>query len=196
MNGIAALPCRRVGGIVLAALLIGGGIELAAGFWIPAKASLAQHLLENAWERSVAGERDARPWPWADTAPLARLDAPKLGRSWIVVSGASGRNLAFAPAHMDGSAMPGERGVAVVAGHRDTHFQALQALTIGDRLALERSDGRRFEYAITAIDIVDSDRAQLRLDASESILTLVTCYPFDARRAGGPLRYVLTARPR
>ena len=28
----------------------------------------------------------------------------------------------------------------------------------------------------------------------EARLTLITCYPFDALRAGGPLRYVVTAK--
>ena len=32
------------------------------------------------------------------------------------------------------------------------------------------------------------------LDTDSAILSLVTCYPFDARDAGGPLRYVVTAR--
>ena len=32
------------------------------------------------------------------------------------------------------------------------------------------------------------------LDTQQSMLSLVTCYPFDALEAGGPLRYVVTAR--
>ena len=31
------------------------------------------------------------------------------------------------------------------------------------------------------------------LDAGDDRLTLVTCYPFDARVPGGPLRYVVVA---
>jgi sortase (surface protein transpeptidase) len=31
-------------------------------------------------------------------------------------------------------------------------------------------------------------------DEGPTRLTLITCYPFGALRAGGPLRYVVTAR--
>ena len=30
--------------------------------------------------------------------------------------------------------------------------------------------------------------------ADDSLLSLVTCYPFDAIEAGGPMRYVVTAQ--
>lgn len=168
-------------------------IQLAAGFWIPAKAALAQHLLERAWREARAGDIDPRPWPWADTTPIARLSIPSLGASWIVLAGASGRNLAFAPSHQDGSARLGERGVSVIAGHRDTHFETLEALERGARLVVERADGAVHEYRVTDIEIVDADEAKLRLDADRPMLALVTCYPFDAVSARGPLRYVVTA---
>ena len=45
-----------------------------------------------------------------------------------------------------------------------------------------------------ATDVVDARRGSLLLDTDTSILSLVTCYPFDAAEAGGPLRYVVTAR--
>lgn len=168
--------------------------QLAAGYWIPAKAALAQHLLERAWRDARAGALDARPWPWADSTPIAKLSVPSLGVSWIVLSGASGRNLAFAPAHMDGSAGPGEAGVSVIAGHRDTHFASLQSLEHGARLVLEGTDGVVHSYRVASIDVVDADDTMLRLDADRPVLTLVTCYPFDALTARGPLRYVVTAR--
>ena len=77
---------------------------LAAGFWLPAKAELAQHLLNRAWNRTTEGDAAAKPWPWADTHPVARLALPGSGEPLTVLAGASGRNLAFAPALMDGSA--------------------------------------------------------------------------------------------
>ena len=42
--------------------------------------------------------------------------------------------------------------------------------------------------------LIDSRRGSLLLDTDQAFLSLVTCYPFDAREAGGPLRYVVTAR--
>jgi sortase A len=167
---------------------------LATGFWIPAKAALAQMLLERAWAATRSGHDDVRPWPWADTVPIARLSIPHLDVSWIVLSGASGRNLAFAPAHLDGSALPGEAGVAVIAGHRDTHFERLGELVPGMDVLLENGQGEIGRYTVTGSEVIDSRTTQLRLDAESPVLVLVTCYPFDALTAGGPLRYLVEAR--
>jgi sortase A len=95
---------------------------------------------------------------------------------------------------MHGSAAFGSHGVSVIAGHRDTHFAALATLAIGDELAVERPDGSTLTYAVTDLDVVDSSRAELRLDADESIVVLVTCWPFEAVTVGGSWRYVVTAR--
>lgn len=176
-----------------ATAVIGALTALTAAFWIPVKAEVAQILLESAWQSARSGHSQARPWPWADTVPVAKLTIPGLDASWVVLSGASGRNLAFAPTLMDGSARPGEPGVAVIAGHRDTHFEKLRALETGADIVLENTNGEIFRYAVTAIDIVDSRRTLIRLDADTAILTLVTCYPFDALTAGGPLRYIVHA---
>jgi sortase A len=112
-----------------------------------------------------------------------------------VLAGASGRNLAFAPALLDGSAEPGTPGVMVIAGHRDTHFRALQTLAVGDEFTVERPDGVTLRYAVAALDVIDIDRDALRLDADDSVVALVTCWPFDTVTPGGPLRYVVTGRP-
>jgi sortase A len=84
----------------------------------------------------------------------------------------------------------------VIAGHRDTHFRRLATLALGDVLTLERPDGSVLRYEVANLDVVDSARAELRLDADESIVVLVTCYPFEAVTVGGNLRYVVTARQR
>ncbi len=47
---------------------------------------------------------------------------------------------------------------------------------------------------MTDLDVVDSARTELRLDADESIVVLVTCWPFEAVAVGGSWRYVVTAR--
>ena len=187
---------RRLRRLTVGALIALAVALLAAGFWLPAKAELAQHLLNRAWQRTTDGDTLAKPWPWADTHPVARLTLPDSDEPLTVLAGASGRNLAFAPALLDGSAPPGAHGVTVIAGHRDTHFRRLATLALGDQLSLERPDGSVLTYEVANLDVVDSERASLRLDADESIVVLVTCYPFEAVTPGGSLRYVVTARQR
>jgi sortase A len=191
----AALPNRRsaTAARALALLLAAAGLAFAArGLWIPAKAVLAQGLLAAAWERAAAGEARPRPWPWADTWPVARLTLP--GRAPLVVlAGASGRTLAFGPGHVDGSAAPGEAGNVVVAGHRDTHFRALAGLAAGDELVLEAPGGAARRYRVRETAVVDHRDTRPLLPSASPRLTLVTCWPFDAVRPGGPLRWVVVA---
>lgn len=174
-------------------LFLIGATQFAIGAWIPVKGALAQALLEHAWQQTKKGGTRVRPWPWADTSPVARIAIPRLGAAWIVLSGASGRTLAFGPGHTDGSALPGRLGAAIVSGHRDTHFSVLRGLQIGDLIAVERPDGATVEYRVEDLRIADARSDRLRDPGVGRSLVLVTCWPFDALTAGGPLRWVATA---
>ena len=88
---------RRLRRLTVGALIALAVALLAAGFWLPAKAELAQHLLNRAWQRTTDGDTLAKPWPWADTHPVARLTLPDSDEPLTVLAGASGRNLAFGP---------------------------------------------------------------------------------------------------
>lgn len=179
----------------LAALtLVGIGLwHLVSGGWIHAKAALAQGLLHTAWARAQLGAELARPWPWADTWPVARLEAPRQGEDLLVLAGGSGRTLAFGPGHVDGTARPNGTGMTVIAGHRDTHFHFLRELLPGDSLRLTGRDGRVRDYRVRTRRVVHSETGRLAMDVPG--LALVTCFPFDAIATGGPLRYVVLAEP-
>ncbi len=184
---------RNAGTVAVAALLALGFWNLGQGAYIPAKAWLAQELMQRAWLRVTAGEDRAAPWPWADTWPVARLSAEGRDVDLIVLAGGSGRTLAFGPGHLEASALPGEAGNTVIAGHRDTHFAFLRDVEAGELLGLESIDGERHVYRVTGTDVVDSRTGSLVLDTGVATLTLVTCYPFDTLEPGGPYRYVVTA---
>jgi len=161
--------------------------------WIPVKAELAQHLLERAWLRTLAGEADAKPWPWADTRAIAILEVPRLGLREIVLEGSSGRNLAFGPTLVNTGQLD-QSSDRVLSGHRDTHFSFLKELKTGDLLRLRTTTEIR-DYRVSWQEAVDSRQQQLVIDDSVDRLTLLTCYPFDTTTAGGPLRWVVTALP-
>ena len=183
-----------IAAVAPAALLVLGASQVASGAWIHAKAALAQVLLERAWQHTIDGDARVRPWPWADTWPVARLRLPRLDASLIVLSGASGRTLAFGPGHTQGSALPGEMGTSIVSGHRDTHFEVLRQVRRGDEMLVERADGAVMRYRVERLDVVDSRIMALGAERDGRALVLVTCWPFDALRPGGPWRYVVTAR--
>jgi sortase A len=165
-------------------------LYLVSALWIPAKAELAQWLIERSWQQTREGNENARPWPWADTRAVGVLSVPGLGIRQFILEGNSGRNLAFGPVLLDGEA--GQD--LVISGHRDTHFRFLKDLKPGDRLNVQTKD-RTQHYEVIAAEIVDSRTAELVIEPGTSRISLVTCYPFDAPLAGGPLRWVVTALP-
>ncbi len=185
---------RKGAVLALAALLIAGSsVPFAGAGWIHAKAMLAQVLLERSWQARLAGG-DAgapKPWPWADTAPVARLQVPRLAVDQIVLAGASGRSLAFGPGHLTGTALPGERGNSVITGHRDTHFDFIGELKTGDTFRLQRPDGSWVHYRVAGGEVVDARTAQLDATPDRSAVTLVTCWPFDSRDYNQPWRYAV-----
>ena len=166
-------------------------VLVARALWIPAKAELAQWLIEYSWEQSLAGDEQARPWPWADTRPMGVLSLPGRNIRQIVLEGNSGRNLAFGPVLLDGS-VPGQD--LVISGHRDTHFRFLKDLSPGDPIRIQLRD-RTDIYEVSQLEVVDSRWNELVIEPGTRRLSLVTCYPFDTPFAGGPLRYVVTALP-
>jgi sortase A len=180
-----------------ARLLLAAG-ALAASAWllggaaaIHGKAVLAQWLIARAWAQDAA-MGPPRPWPWADTWPVARLTVPSLKKTQYVLHGTSGQALAFGPGLDPAGAAPGEPGVVLLAGHRDTHFAWLASIAPGDRLQLTDRAGATRHYAVVRQRVLDSRAGPLQAGLADG-LVLVTCFPFNAVAPGGPLRYVVEA---
>jgi sortase A len=72
---------------VVACLLCLGFWQLGQGAYIPAKAWLAQELMQRAWVRTSEDDNRQVPWPWADTWPVARLSARAGAVDLIVLAG-------------------------------------------------------------------------------------------------------------
>lgn len=189
--------------IRLAALL--PAVFLLAALWqgsnavyIYLKASLAQVLIENAWERSLQlGALGQKPWVWADTWPVGRLQlshGSELLHDYYVLAGSAGNSLAFGPAHVASSRLPGHTGSIMIGGHRDTHFRKVKELVAGDKISLQSVEGAWRHYFFERGEVVDIERDQFFLDVDADQLLLVTCYPFDSIQANGSQRWVGVAR--
>ncbi len=179
---------------LLIVLPLCGMWQIGSASYIHAKAILAQVLLETAWDKTIHGQQEVKPWSWADTWPISRLNVPGLGIDRIVLAGASGSSLAFGPGHLFGSSLPGQQGNTVIAGHRDTHFRFLQDIQRGDLIQMQLLTGETIQYEVTETIIADEKETEYIANTSENTLTLITCYPFNAIRPGGPLRYLVIAK--
>ena len=172
-------------------LAVSGLLYLGAGLWVPLKATLAQYLLQRAWQKSIQSGTNFKPWPWADTWPVGRLRSARTGIDLIVLEGDSGEVLAFGPGPLQASSAPGDGGHSILVGHRDTSFSFVRHLTPGDLLTLEGKRTKR-NYQVEMTEVVPAEK--LYLDGTRNgLLTLVTCYPFDAVMSGTPFRFVVTA---
>lgn len=189
---------RRCGEFITLCLLILGSYQLSGAAIIEMKAWLAPVLIEKSWNQTLlTGKPALKPWPWADTWPVGRLQVAALNVDLLVLEGDSGNALAFGPGRALPSAELGAgSGTTVIGGHRDTHFAFLEQLRKGQLLQIQLASGKSIEYQVRELRVVDSDHESLLADmTTEKKLLLVTCYPFDALLAGGPLRYVVTALP-
>jgi sortase A len=169
-----------------------GAVLFGQGIYIHAKAWLAQILLEQAFAHTIATEQPAKPWRWADTWPVARIEVKRLKASAIVLAGSSGQALAFGPGHVELTPDAGEPGVAVYSAHRDTHFRFLRDVVIGDEIDVTRGDGRTFRYRADGASVVRFDAPGIDPLASGYQMVLSTCWPFSAVTPG-PERYLLHA---
>ena len=118
-------------------LALVGLILFGQGAYIHAKALVAQVLLERAFDKTLA-TGPTKPWSWADTWPVARIEVKRLDASAIVLAGSSGQALAFGPGHVEHTPEAGERGIAVYSAHRDTHFVSC-GMCVGDEIEVTRA---------------------------------------------------------
>ena len=163
---------------------------------IHAKALLGQFLIRDAWQKTLelggrAAHQGIKPWSWADTWPVARLQVPALNVDQIVLAGDSGQALAFGPGHHSGSALPGGPGLTIISGHRDTHFQFVLDLQAGDSFILQSSQGAVFHYQVTDVQIIDIRKTDVIYSYNLHKVVLVTCWSESNYTSSTPYRYLV-----
>ncbi|PWK51858.1 class GN sortase [Pleionea mediterranea] len=176
---------------------------LLTPIYYKSKATVAQILLNNAWQETRNNAQNHKPWPWADTWPVFKLTLLKNSpsnphsflalESFIVLDQASGESLAFAPGWVAGTVTPGDQGNSLIAAHRDTHFSILKTLSINDRLRIENTQGHQIDFVIDSIEVVDATTSMPNLHTTESRISLITCYPFDMSVQDPDYRLVVSA---
>ena len=189
--------------------------------YMQVKASLAQILLTQAWQETLQIYQEdmksnkskgkgvidelfkvkakVKPWPWADVYPVAKLLMLRLEQSYLVLNNDSGQALAFGPG-LSGANLNNEvvkTDINVISGHRDSHFEFLADLVLGDELSVELPSGQIVYYIVSKLSVIDTRENQLYLPDNEenqpSGLVLITCYPFNSVTAVTPFRLVVEA---
>lgn len=116
--------------------------------------------------------------------PAIALDTPVVEVGLVVENGKPvWETAAFAVGHHRGSAIPGELGNAVMAGHisspvskKGEVFRRLPEVRIGDRIDVFVDD-RRVSYEVAEVRVVAPTAVQVMEPTPDATLTLITCYP-------------------
>ncbi len=124
-------------------------------------------------------------------SPLGVLAIPRLGLSEAVAEGEEESTLSIAIGHLPDTPLPWHAGNSGFAGHRTTHFRALEHIRIGDEMQLTTPHGT-YHYTVRETLIVDPSDVWVLAHTPDRQLTLMTCYPFTfIGRA--PKRFIVSA---
>lgn len=122
---------------------------------------------------------------------IAALSIPRVGLSAAVLHGSDARTLRRGPGHLEHTAMPGDPGHVVIAGHRDSFFSPLRDIRLGDDVYLDTAEGQ-VHYRVTSVRVVPPTDVSVLAPTTVSVLTLITCYPFWVL-GDAPDRFVVRA---
>jgi len=124
---------------------------------------------------------------------LGRLEIAHLDIDVIVLEGTTSAILDEGAGHIPSTAVPGTSGNIGIAAHRDTFFRGLGDIKVADEIEFTGTDGRTLRYQVEATRTVRPDEVHVLDDRGYSLLTLVTCYPFDFVGTA-PERFIVHAR--
>jgi sortase A len=108
---------------------------------------------------------------------LGRIEISAIGLEAMIMEGTDAKTLRKAVGHIAGTPLPGQRGNAAIAGHRDTFFRALRNIHEDDEITLTTLAGS-YGYRVDSIKVVEPNDTAVLDNSDSAILTLVTCYPF------------------
>ena len=110
---------------------------------------------------------------------LGTIEIPRIGLVRTISEGIRLPTLDRGPGHWPGTAMPGEAGNVVLAGHRVSHnedFRNLDQLVPGDEVIMSTATGRHV-YVVEATEIVEPDALWIVDQTPDATATLFACHP-------------------
>ena len=113
---------------------------------------------------------------------IGTMEIPAIGLTHRIFQGVTLHNIDLGPSHWTGSALPGEMGNTVFAGHRSTHsqpFLRIDALEPGDSVIFT-VHGRRSTYRVTGHLVVRPADSWIAQQTSAFTGTLYACHPIGS----------------
>lgn len=110
---------------------------------------------------------------------IGRIQVPRLGLDADMYNGVTLNNIDFGPSHWPGTAMPGQTGNVVIAGHRVTHthpFREIQTMVPGDQVVF-LVEGVRSVYEMVSNEVVTPAGTHIANQGPAATATLFACHP-------------------
>ncbi len=121
----------------------------------------------------------ADPYAPEAVSVIGTIEIPALGLATPLHQGVTLNAIDRGPSHWPGTALPGELGNVVVAGHRVTRggpFRHIDKLVPGDQVIFT-VDGRRSVYRVTGHEVVTPDAMRIVDQTPAYTGTLFACHP-------------------
>ncbi len=160
--------------------------------WIAAKAWVTQTEGGREIVDAHAGSQISGGQRPAVGSLVGRLEIPRLGMSTVVLEGTDGDVLDLGVGHWSGSPLPGDKGIVVMAAHRDTFFRGLRNIQQHDVVAITTPRGTH-RYEVESTRVVNPAETGVLAPTPEAVLTLITCYPF-VYLGHAPQRFIVRAK--
>lgn len=168
------------------AFLVAGVLALGYSGFVLLDTKLYQDYQARRFQQQLSSVRpaiaSAGGVPHLPVAPipggaLGRIEITRVGLAAMILEGTDERTLRRAVGHIPGTPLPGQQGNVAIAGHRDTFFRELRHVQHDDEIRLTTLDGT-YRYLVDSTQVVKAEDTQVLDDSGDTILTLVTCYPF------------------
>lgn len=171
------------------ATLVSGAVlvSLAGLVWADGAAKSRAAIVD--FERQQAGQQLALSDEVESTLAVLRIEST--GMRVPVFDSTSNAALKKGAGHVEGSVRPGGNGNIAIAGHRDTFFRGLKDVEVGTEIEMTTRQGRRI-FRVSDLKIVDPLDVSALDPTEDTVLTLITCYPFYYV-GPAPDRYIVRA---
>jgi sortase A len=131
----------------------------------------------------------ANPRAAVPIVKIGEIQIPKIGLVHPIFEGVTLTVIDKGPGHWPGSAVPGQLGNAVFAGHRVTHshpFRRINEIVAGDEIIFKMPNGTH-TYKMTGFKIVTPKDVHIVNPTPDATVTLFACHPPGSARQ----RYVV-----
>ena len=114
-----------------------------------------------------------------DNVGIGKIEIPKIGVTEYMFEGIELSVLDNGPGHWPDTAMPGQIGNMVIAGHRVSHthpFLPIDSLGVGDEVFFS-VQGKKYRYEVSGTEIVDPNAIWITDPTATATATLFACHP-------------------